>query len=213
MAGQGDVAGVAVVLRQGRRAVQVGGGPRHVAQGRVLGRQLVDLADDDRPVALHPDGRPGHRAVVGEHRRLDPGQDLPLDLLLGDLVDVAPADATDRLQYRGAAEGQRVRLRDPALGQLRGPIRRQRPGQGDREGRGAQDTDLECVAAGELGAVHGVPPTGLGVRPESPPWRSEPFRSAPDGEAGVPTTWGRGRAGGAGAGLRASDEAQLGSKC
>ena len=63
-----DVAGVPVVLRLRRRAVQVRRGPRVVVEERVHGRQLVRLHHRERRAALGVDRRAGR----GRHRRVFP---------------------------------------------------------------------------------------------------------------------------------------------
>ena len=109
-----DVVGVAVVLRQRRRAVEVRGRVRPVAQLRVHVRQLVALPHDCRAAPAGDDRRARDDAVVSPEFGLQARQDLGADLPLGQFVVVGRRVRVHRLQHRRHGERDRERLGQPA---------------------------------------------------------------------------------------------------
>jgi hypothetical protein len=155
LADLGDVAGVPVVLRLRRRAVQVRRGPGVVAPERVRRGQLVGLHDRERRTALGVDRRPGSgRPLAGEpiaeDRGLVPGQDrhLPRALLEGDGAAAAPVDDR-RDRERLGVGGRKPARRDLAHG-----LRTDDALEGECERRCPQRGELQHVPTGHLCLDH-----------------------------------------------------------
>ena len=166
LAGAGDVAGVAVVLRLGRRSVQVHGGPRLVAPLRVRGRQRVRHLDGDRPALARQDGGAGRDAVVAEDRGLDRRQDLREALFLGDVVERHVGDPVEalggalRLGDRRYHERRHVRLGQQARRDPGGALRADRLLERQRDGRRAERRHLEHVPSRQAHRNHDRIPQG-----------------------------------------------------
>ncbi len=147
--GVGDVAGIAVVLRQGGRPVQVDRGPRRVPELRVNGGQVVDLTHHDLAAALRVEGGTRDRPVVPPHRRGQPGDHLDRRRPHLDPVVVGGRVGPHRSHHRWDPERQGERRRQSALGD---PVREHQrlgdgPLQGQRHGRPSQHREFHDVSS------------------------------------------------------------------
>ena len=171
-----DVAGVPVVLRQRRRAVQVHRGPGRVPQRRVLRRKVVDEPDARLASLGGADRGPGHRPVVTPHRRLVAGEDVGQDGLHRQPVVVGGEVLPQRLEHRRDAEGNGVRRRQLALRHAVRVDLHLREGALERQchGRTAHGGDLQCVTTSQS---HDVSPLASTSTVGSPTLEKRPDRA------------------------------------
>ena len=149
----GDVARVAVELRQRRRAVQVHRRPRLVAERRVDIGQRVDVSHDRLAALVDLDRRARHRAVVGEEHRLEPRHDLDRRGPHRDAVVVGRGILPYRLGDRRNRELGRERHRELAR---RHPVverglARHDLGQWQRQRCAGEQPDLDEISAAQRG--------------------------------------------------------------
>ncbi len=143
----GDVAGVAVVLREGRGPVQVDRRPGGVAQLRVDRRQVVDLSHHGPAAAHHLERRARDLSVVTPHRSPEARDHLDQGGLHGhpEVVrgGVGP-HRRDRPRYRERqGEGRRQRALGDPVGEDQRP--RHRAVQGQRHRGASHDRQLHDV--------------------------------------------------------------------
>ena len=142
---RGDVAGVAVVLRQRGRTVQVGGDLDRGAERRVRGRQLVVHRHHDLGALAHLDRRSGDVPAVAEDRRLVAGGDHGGTRLGLDVVVRGVADRLVRLDHRRSDKRCGVGLRHLARRELADRRAAHLPAERQAQAGGAHRTQ-----AGEL---------------------------------------------------------------